>query len=316
MLTNLLQNSTRCIQSQSGLSVKKHGLNHHFYADDSQLYLSFKPADQASKVVTITRVEQCLKEIISWMNSNMLKLNADKTELIIFSSQKHSKLVENVELEIGDSSIKPSKTVRNLGVTLNSNMHMDHHVNSVTRTCYGQIRQIGHIRPYLTSDATKTLINSLVTSRLDYCNALLYGVPKSTTSKLQTVQNTAARLITKTTRFEHITPILKDLHWLQIQDRIKYKILIQTFKTLHGQSPVYMRDLVEVYVPNRNLRSASAATTLVPQKCRLVSYGDRSFKVAAAKLWNSLPDNLRKDSSLNSFKRALKTHLFKNSYNV
>ena len=77
-----------------------------------------------------------------------------------------------------------------------------------------------------------------------------------------------------------------------------------------------MRDLVEVYVPTKNLRSASAATTLVPQKCRLVSYCDRSFKVAAAKLWNSLPDNLKKDSSLNSFKRALKTHLFKNSYNV
>lgn len=297
-----------------GSICREYGLNHHFYADDSQLYLSFKPVDQASKAATITRVEECLKEIISWMNSNMLKLNADKTEVILFSSQKHSKHVEDLELKVGGSSIRPSKTVRNLGATLDSNMHMDHHVNSVTRTCYGQIRQIGHIRPYLTRDATKTLINSLVTSRLDYCNALLYGVPKSTISKLQNVQNTAARLITKTSRFEHITPILKDLHWLKIHDRIKYKILIQTFKALHGQSPAYMRDLLEVYVPTRNLRSASSATTLVPQKSRTVTYGDRSFKVAAANLWNSLPDSLRIDSSLNSFKRALKTHLFKMFY--
>jgi len=297
-----------------GSICRNHGLNHHFYADDSQLYLSFKPAEQTSKTATITQIEQCLNDIISWMNSNMLKLNADKTEVICFSNQKHSRHIENLELKIGESSIRPSSHVRNLGATLDSNMQMDKHVNLVTQTCYRQIRHISHIRQYLTKSATRTLVNSLVTSRLDYCNSLLYGVQKSITSKLQNVQNAAARLITKTSRFEHVTPILKDLHWLQIQDRIKYKILIQTFKGLHGQSPVYIRDLLEVYVPNRTLRSASAATTLVPQQGRLVTCGDRCFRVAAARLWNSLPENLRKETALNSFKRALKTHLFKLFY--
>ena len=191
---------------------------------------------------------------------------------------------------------------------------MDHHVNSVTRTCYAQIRKIGHIRKYLTTNATKSLINSLVTSRLDYCNGLLYGLPKSTLNKLQIAQNTAARLITKTPRFDHITPILKELHWLQVQDRIKYKILIQTYKSLNGQSPVYMQDMLKIYEPKRNLRSKSEATTLELPKRRTSTYGDRRFRAAAPTLWNTLPPTLRSATTLNSFKRALKTHLFKNAY--
>jgi hypothetical protein len=126
------------------------------------------------------------------MNSNMLKINADKTEVIVFTSQKNEKHIESISVKIGGEDIKPSKCVRNLGAFLDSKMSMEKHINSVCRSGYGQLRQIGHIRQYLNSDAIKSLVKSLVTSCLDYCNALLYGVPKVSLNRLQNLQNTAS----------------------------------------------------------------------------------------------------------------------------
>ena len=194
---------------------KKHGLEYHFYADDSQLYLSFKPTDQVARAEAIRRVGACLKDILAWMYGNMLKQNADKTEVIVFTSERNAGLVNDISITVGDSDIKPSSCVRNIGTRLDhvdSRMDMERHVNSVCKSCFGQIRQIGYIRKYLSMDATKSLVNSLVTPRLDYCNALLSGVPKTILSNLQNVQNTAARVVTKTSRYCHITLILNHYH--------------------------------------------------------------------------------------------------------
>ena len=129
-------------------------------------------------------------------------------------------------------------------------------------------------------------------------------------NKLQKVQNTAARIITRTSRFEHITPILKELHWLPVQYRIQYKILTITYKALHDQSPVYIRNLLEIYQPRRTLRSQNDSSTLVIPKSRTVTYGNRMFSTVAPKLWNALPSRIRDLSTLCSFKQSLKTHLF------
>ena len=204
--------------------------------------------------------------------------------------------------------------VRNLGAMLDSRMDMEQHVNSVSRSCYGQLRQIGHIRQYLTSDATKSLVNSLVTSRLDYCNVLLNGMPNTVMKKMQNVQNTAARIVTRTSRYSHITPVLKELHWLPVQYRVQYKTLTTTYKALHGQSPEYIQNMLKVYSPQRNLRSKHNATTLVVPSCRTAMYGDRSFVAIAPKLWNSLPAGIRDCDTFASFKRALKTHFFIEKY--
>ena len=181
-----------------GFICKKYGLRHHFCADDSRLYISFKPIDNLSKRETLRRVEMCLCEILIWMHTNMLKLNSDKTEMIVFASNENQVSSQEIKINIGNAEIKPSLVVRNLGAMLDSNLDMKQHIKSVCRSCYGQIRQIGHIRKFLTCDATKMLVNSLATSRMDYCNGLLYGVPMTTLKKLQTVENTAARLISKT----------------------------------------------------------------------------------------------------------------------
>ena len=113
-------------------------------------------------------------------HTNMLKLNSDKTKMIVFASYKNESSSQEITIIIGSSEIKPTLVVRNLGAMLDSKMDMEQHINSVCQSCYCQIRQIEHVRKFLTSDATKMLVNSLVTSRMDYCNVLLYGVPMTT----------------------------------------------------------------------------------------------------------------------------------------
>ena len=147
------------------------------------------------------------------------------------------------------------------------------------------------------------------TSKLDYCNAILYGLSKSQLDELQRVQNTAARLVTRSKKHEHITPVLRNLHWLPVHKRISFKILLMTFKTLNGQSPVYISELISRYQPTRTLRSCSC-NYLSLTKCSTNSRGDRSFSVASAKLWNSLPLQLRNCKSVSTFKSQLKPYLF------
>ena len=232
----------------------------------------------------------------------------------MFASERNAGLVNGISLAVGDSNIRPSSCVRNLGAWLDSKMDMEQHVNSICKSCFGQIWQIGHIRQYLTTDATKSLVNSLVTSRLDYCNALLSGVPKTILNKLQNVQNTAARVVTRTSRYCHITPIQKELHWLPTQYTVQYKILTHTYKALHDQSPVYIKELLHVYKPRRELRSQNSSLILKVPRSRTVSYGDRSFAIIAPKLWKALPSGVRESSTLFAFKKSLKTHLFMQMY--
>ena len=172
-------------------------------------------------------------------------------------------------------------------------MSMEAQVSSITRSCYAQLRCIGQIRRFLTLDATRSLVHGLVTSRLDYCNSLLFGIPDTLIRKLQKVQNTAARIITRTRPREHITPVLAGLHWLPVKSRIEYKILIHVFKALHGKAPLYLQQSVQRYVPRRTLRSQTS-NSLVSAHSRTVTCGGRSFRVSAPQLWNKLPDDIKK----------------------
>ena len=173
---------------------------------------------------------------------------------------------------------------------------------------------ISRIRKYLsTQTTTEILVHAFVTSKLDHCNSLLHNVPKNVIKKLQSVQNAAARLITRSWNCDHITPILFHLHWLPVSERIKFKIPLLTFKALHQQSPTYIQDLITRYLPSRSLRSPSTLS-LNPVSFNLKTYGSRAFSVSAPELWNKLPDDIRSCENLSLFKHKLKTHLFKNYY--
>ena len=188
-------------------------------------------------------------------------------------------------------------------------LDMSKQVNNICRSGYASLRNIGAIRRYLTPDATKSLVHALVISRLDYCNALLFGVPQVTLNKLQRLQNTAARIITRTPRSSHITPVLRDLHWLPVERRIMFKVLVLAYKTIHQQAPPYMSDMLEVNRPTRALRSANSLSLVIP-RVRTVRFGDREFASAASHMWNDLPCNIQNATTLNTFRTHLKTHLF------
>lgn len=145
-------------------------------------------------------------------------------------------------------------------------------------------------------------------------NALLYNISKNLTDKLQLIQNNAARLIARKKKYDSIEPIRKELHWLPIEFRIIFKINLLTFKCVNGLAPQYLCDLVEPFIPARRLRSADSH--LLRERATRTRYGDRSFAAASPFLWNKLPLKLRIVSNLNSFKRDLKTHLFKHAFNL
>ena len=182
------------------------------------------------------------------------------------------------------------------------------------RAAYVQLYNIGKIRKYLDQQNTEKLIYALVYIHIDYCNALLIGLPKYLIRKLQMVQNTAARVLCRIGKYDYITPVLKSLHWLPVEFRIKYKICLLTFNSLHGHGPEYMLERLTPRSTHCGLRSQDDLKLDVPRTKRK-TLGDRAFKVAASKLWNSLPKDVRSCNNASIFKSKLKTHYFRIAYN-
>jgi hypothetical protein len=298
-------------ESPVGKIIRSFGLQAHFYADDTQLYIAFAPDDKED--VCIQNVEACVSEIRQWMAANYLKLNDDKTEFIVLGSRHSLSKVSSSSVQIGEICVNASSSVRNIGAVFDTQMKMNMQVTAVCKSAWFQIHQIGKIRKYLTSDQTKSIVHAFVISKLDNNNSLLLGVPDSTIAKLQRIQNAAAKLIYRAKKYDHVTGLLKDLHWLPVKHRIHFKVLLLTFKALHGQGPQYLLDLLAWYTPQRTLRSSRNLLLHVPQT-HLKTYGDRAFEAAAPKLWNALPLHVRESNSVLCFKQNLKTHLFKLAY--
>ncbi|PIK54068.1 hypothetical protein BSL78_09049 [Apostichopus japonicus] len=185
-----------------------------------------------------------------------MKLNDDKTELIHISS-KFRTAAPIPSLKIGTTHVEPVNNARNLGVTFDKNLDMNQHINNICRSASSALHKIGKIRRCLDQQTAETLVHAFVSSRVDNCNSLLYGLPVQQVNKLQRIQNSAARLITRTKRSEHITPILRNLHWLSVKQHINFKILLLTFKCIHGLAPVYLQNLIRDYTPRCCLRSSS-----------------------------------------------------------
>ena len=148
---------------------------------------------------------------------------------------------------------------------MDENLDMEEHINDVCRRCHFYLHWINNIRTFISESDTKILVQTLVISRLDYCNSLLFGLPNSQISRLQSVMNTAARLIKLLPRRNHISPILKELHWLPIVHRINFKMLTFVFKSQHGSAPIYISDMLHPYEPSRSLRSTDQELLEVPK---------------------------------------------------
>jgi exonuclease III len=291
--------------------IRRHGVTLHSYADDTQLYIAFDHKDPSSISKAVETLEACVDDIRIWMIKNRLKMNDSKTEMIIFAPPRAK--IPNLSITVGTAGHQSADSVRNLGVLLDKNLAMDVHIKRVCQLAYFQLRTIRTVQQVLSPDALERLVHAFVTARLDYCNSILYGIPEASVKKLQLVQNSAARLVSKTHKYEHITPVLKALHWLPVSQRIDFKVLILTYKALNGLAPSYIANMLQEYRPARTLRTTDCNLLVVP-RARLKTAGQRSFHYAAPHLWNHLPNALRRCSSFNMFKSSLKTHLFNVAY--
>ena len=293
--------------------ARKYNLGYHFYADDSQLYIYFDPKKTADMNLSIHNLEQCINEIRIWMKSNLLKLNNDKTEVLLLGSTYHLKIINSVNISVGSSMVTSKSSVGNLGSIFDSRLTMLDFITKKCKICMFYLYSIRRIRKYLTTEATKDLIHALITSRLDYGNCLLFGLPKCQIKKLQRVQNFCARVIYNARKYDHVSPLLKELHWLPVYKRIEFKLLCYTYNCYHGLSTNYLNSLIKQKSPtSMNLRSNN--NYLLDEKLFTKSFGKRAFENCAPSLWNSLPVSLRSSSTLSLFKKHLKTFLFENHF--
>jgi len=289
--------------------IKRYNMKYHFYADDTQIYITFNPTND-NATSSITLLQSCINDVKTWMTQNKLKLNTDKTEFLTISKKNIQNKISIPELVLDGKIIVKSNDVRNLGAQFDSTLTMEKHIKKTATGARQQLYKIAKLKYFLDRNSLLTLINSFVISRIDYLNSLIYGVPAKHLRPLQLLLNSAARLLENCKRKDHISPILHRLKWLPIESRIQYKILIITYKTLQSKSPLYLKDLLVVHKPQRILRSDSN-TSLVPPSTNLKTIGDRAFAAAAPKLWNTLPPNIRNSPTILSFKTNLKSFLLK-----
>ncbi len=288
-------------------------LKYHCFADDTQLYLGFSPNSEITQQNAKESMENCITKIKSFMTKNKLKLNDDKTEFMLIGTSYWLSKVTFDSIMIGDTNIKATNDARNLGIIFDKEMKLDTQINKVCRIGFQNVKNLAAIRKILDLKSAKTAAHAFVTSNLDYGNSLLYGVPKTLISKLQLVHNAAAKVVVKKRKFDHISEDMKNMHWLPIEARIKYKLLLLTWKCLNGLAPKYLSELLE-YTGDIHEKRLHYQETLYPPKTNLVTCGDRAFQRGAPELWNTLPLSLRKIDKLDTFKKNLKTHLFKQYY--
>ncbi len=224
-----------------------------------------------------------------------LQLNLAKTELLVVSA--NPSLHHNFTFQLGSSTITPSKTARNLGVVIDDKLNFSDHIAKTVRSCRFALYNIRKIRPFLSEHATQLLVQALVLSRLDYCNALLADLPANFIKPLQLIQNAAARVIFNEPKRMHVTPLFINLHWLPIAARIKFKALIFAYKTTSGSAPLYLNSVLQTYVPSRSLRFVSEWHIIIPSQRGTKSLS-QPFSSTVPTWWNDLPNSIRAASHL------------------
>uniref|UniRef100_A0A7N8X145 Reverse transcriptase domain-containing protein n=1 Tax=Mastacembelus armatus TaxID=205130 RepID=A0A7N8X145_9TELE len=290
-----------------GQLIRSNNVSYHNYADDTQIYISLT-AGEYGPVDSLCR---CIEQITLWMQNNSLQINSGKTEIIIFGPQKQR---ESVSSHLESLSLKFKNQVRNLGVIMDSDLNFNSHIKSITSSAFYHLKNIARIKGIMSKLDLERLIHAFISSRLDYCNGLFTGLSKRAVRQLQYIQNAAARVLTRTRKYNHITPVLRSLHWLPVTQRIDFKTALLVYKSLHGSAPRYISDMLMPYEPSRTLRTSGTGLLLVPRV--RTKQGEAAFQLYAAKTWNSLPDDVRQASSLAMFKSKLKTFLFSVAYNI
>ena len=293
--------------------VQHHQLSPHVFADDTQIYGLCRPGstDDLSR-----RVSNCVDDVSLWMRANRLQLNPSKMEVLWCSSGQRRHQIPTTAICICSTLVQPAATVQNLGVFIDADVGMKAHIAATVRSCFAALLLLRSVRRCLPHQALLTLIRALVVSKVDYCFRC-WPVSPVILDRLQSVLNAGARLIFSARWSDHITPLLHDLHWLQVPERIQFRLCVLAFRCLHGTAPTYLAESLQRTTPvegrrHGHLRSADTMLLTVPPTQRS-TLGDRSFPAAAARSWNRLPASIRNVSSVATFRRRLKNHLLRSS---
>ena len=235
---------------------------------------------------------------------SIFKINPDKTEIILFhpKSLQHKVIVGGTF--IGSDCIRFSKEVKNVGVWLDNQLNFNKHVNKVVSQCYLHVKNIGRIRSILSKDHTEMLVHAMISSTMDYCNSLLINISKSNMYKLQKVQNAAARLVVRCSRRTSMSKVLRDLHWLRVESRIIFKVLLLVYKCVNGQCS----ENLKIKYKTHNCRPEEYL--MLEVKHVKTKYGRRTFDYVGPRLWNALPLDVRTEENVEEFKKKVKTILF------
>lgn len=275
------------------------------YADDTQLVVFTVDKNMNPSL----NLHHCMTSISSWMSSHCLKLNSCKTEVIMFGNLFPPWSPAWWTDKLGPPPVLVDK-VKNLGVILDNKLSFKSQVSKVVSSSFFKIKTIRKILPFVPISSRTVVVAALVTSKLDYCNGLYTNLQSTLLRKLQAVQNAAARLISDIPRHHSVRSVLRDLHWLPVRSRIKFKILCLAHKALHKDGPKFLEDLFRWYSPSRNLRSANAYL-MQPVRIRKSNWGGRGVTYNTIKEWNSLPAYLRAIPQILEFRHNLKTWLFR-----
>ena len=281
--------------------ISVHNCDYHKYADDTELSKS-APSNQFLSVQSC--IQTCIDDVLLWMNSNKLKLNRDKTEVMPVGSASCLESVDSECANIGGNSVPFKTSVKYLGVHLDETLSMQKHISSICCVSFLELRRITSIRPYLSQSAAARLVAAMVISSLDYCNSDFIDLPADQIARLQQVQNNAARLVLKKRRRDHVTPLLKELHWLPVKFCCQYKIATLAYRHFEGSLPPCLSSSLCTYELSCPLRSSNENLLKIPKR-NLKSFGQHSFSFMAPSLWNSLPATLRNVPTLSQFKSQL-----------
>ena len=270
------------------------------FADDSNGRRTFALTFQFS--VLKYEVVKCIEEIIKWSFVHYMKINPDKTEIMLLrpSSLNNEVIVNGIFIE--GQCIRFSDEVKNVGVWLDKNLTMNKHVNNIVSHCYKILRNISRIKKYLQQTHIERLVHAVVTSRLDYCNCLFINISKENLKKLQKVQNAAARLVLGKRRRDSATLALRELHWLNIEARIMFKILLLVYKVVRGQ--------FKMKLSYKSFNGRPDEYLMLETPNFQTKYGKRLFEYNGSRMWNALPVHLRCEEDIDRFKTAVKTLLF------
>ena len=285
------------------------GIEHAQYADDTQLYVALTDAN------TLPNLADCFHAVHRWLDLNGLSLNPDKTEAMVIGTNARQRVEEPITaVDIGTVCIPVSRCVKSLGITIDDTLSFSQHVNDVVKSSSFHLRALRHIRRWISEDTAKSIATAAVAGRLDYCNSVLYGSSAANIQRLQRVQNSFARVVTRARRSEHITPVLAKLHWLPIQYRIQFKLALITFKAITTRTPHYLSELVRPYEPSRQLRPRRK--NLLQQERIKLAFSGRAFRHSAPSVWNNLPKSVISDISisLHPFKSRLKSELYSRAF--